>query len=233
MLVTLGFIVGDLALEFVFLPGPVFKDVMLTNMMIPVVIIGPMSFMIGEKFRYVNALKAELEYAVNHDNLTGACTRLSFYKRLSGMQDVPLVMIVADIDFFKKINDQHGHQAGDNILKQFSNTLRRNCRENDVIARFGGEEFVILLHDITLSEGVKAANRLCTRVREANFVADGKKIHLTASFGVAALTSVTKVDDAFHKADLAVYRAKGSGRDQVCCYDPDVDDGVATQQAAE
>ena len=134
-----------------------------------------------------------------------------------------MVLIVADIDHFKKVNDRHGHIAGDVALKQFANTLIRNTREDDIVSRFGGEEFVILLRGVSLQEALASAQRLCERVRSKPVFANGEEFFVTASFGVAELRSVAQIEEVFQRADLAVYRAKREGRDRVCVYDPSID----------
>lgn len=86
---------------------------------------------------------------------------------------------------------------------------------------------------MTLEDGVIAAQRLCDRVREKKFVANGERLGITASFGVAEVASVSEIDDAIHKADLAAFRAKRNGRDRVYSYDPEQDSDAPHQQAAE
>ena len=224
---------GNVVLQYVMLPPDFFVRIIFSSAIITVMLLTPLSYFIGLKLRDVNDLTVQLEHAVNHDNLTGTCTRLSFYHRLAHMGDVPLALIVADIDHFKRINDKYGHQAGDSALKQFASTLLRNCREEDVIARFGGEEFIILLRDVELTDGVTAAQRLCDRVREKSFAANGEQLRITASFGVAEVTSISEIDAAIHNADLAAFRAKRDGRDCVRQYNPDLDIGEHAQAAAE
>ncbi|WP_299843042.1 GGDEF domain-containing protein [uncultured Roseovarius sp.] len=224
---------GNYVLQYLMLPADVFERVLFSSEIITVMLAAPLSYYIGTKLLDVNDLTVQLEHAVNHDNLTGTCTRLSFYHRLAQMEDVQLVTIVTDIDHFKQVNDKYGHQAGDSVLKQFANTLLRNCREEDVVARFGGEEFIVLLQDVSLEDGVLAAQRLCDRVREKKFMANGQRLHITASFGVAEVETVSEVDDAIHKADLAAFRAKRNGRDKVYSYDPELDSDAPHSQAAE
>ena len=233
VVITLIVLVASTALQYLMLPQEMFATVAVAGAIQVVMLAAPISYFIGTKIRDVNDLALQLEHAVNHDNLTGACTRLNFYHRVSRMDAVPMVMIAADIDHFKKINDTFGHQAGDSVLKQFTNTLVMNCREEDIIARFGGEEFVLLMPDASVEKGVNVAQRLCDRVRSKNFVAEGNQLKITASFGVAKVTSLNHIDDAIHRADLAAYRAKRQGRDQVCEYDPELDSDRRSQHAAE
>ena len=168
--ITMIALSGCAMLQYLMLPADVYDRVLFRGLAISVILALPISYIVGLRLMDVHRLTSELEHAVHHDTLTGLCNRISFYHRLDGLEDMPLVMIAVDVDHFKKINDEFGHQAGDHVLKQFAVTLLRNCREDDVVARFGGEEFVILLRDTTLEEGVLAAERLCCRVREKAFL---------------------------------------------------------------
>ena len=128
-------------------------------------------------------------------------------------------LLVVDIDHFKKYNDQYGHIAGDSVLKQVGQTLLGNLRSMDIAARFGGEEFVIAL-PMTDQVGAKAAaERLRTEVRASTIeAADGERLpQVTVSIGVAVLDADESAQDLFARADAALYRAKGGGRDRVEC----------------
>ncbi len=222
----------SILLQFFMLPAAILDQVLFTSSVITIMVMTPITYFVGLKIQDVSDLTVQLEHAVNHDTLTGTCTRLSFYRRLSEMDDLPLVIIAADIDHFKKINDKYGHKAGDGALKQFANTLSRNSREEDVIARFGGEEFVVLLQGMSLEDGVVTAQRLCDQVRKKVFIAEGQQMRLTASFGVAEASSISEVDYAIHQADLAAYRAKRDGRDRVYTYNPELDKDITWAETA-
>ncbi len=230
--ITVIALAGFLILDLIFLPVELRQKVTFYNIIITIILAMPISFFVGSKLMEVHLLTAQLENAVNFDTLTGLCTRASFYERLSQMENVPLVMIIADIDHFKGINDTYGHQAGDNVLKQFANTLRRYCREDDVIARFGGEEFIILLRVKTIEDGQLAAQRLCDVIRERIFLVDERQVQITASFGVSHVDSIREIEETIYRADLAAYRAKKEGRDRVCVYDPELDTAQVLSRAA-
>ncbi|WP_306115161.1 MULTISPECIES: GGDEF domain-containing protein [unclassified Roseovarius] len=232
LVITSVVIFGNLVLLSLMLPMEIVREILVEGCCIAAMLSAPISYFVGLKLLDINVLAEKLEHAVNHDNLTGACTRASFYQRLERIEDQDLVVIVADIDHFKQVNDRYGHKVGDVALRQFTGTLVRNCREDDVVARFGGEEFIILLNGVREDEGVATAQRLCDCVRAKKIYADGHELKITASFGVAAMTSVSQVEEAFQKADLAAYRAKREGRDQVCLYDPEKDGEVVTPQVA-
>ncbi len=124
-----------------------------------------------------------------------------------------LCALMADLDHFKRVNDVHGHEAGDAVLATFGDLLRRRTRATDIVARFGGEEFVVLMPDTDLEHAVGIAER----IREA--IADCRVAPLpdpvTASFGVAELAAGEQASDLLRRADGALYRAKQLGRNRV------------------
>jgi len=123
----------------------------------------------------------------------------------------PLSIMIIDIDHFKQINDTRGHRTGDLVLVQIAKALQHEKRENDLIARIGGEEFVAILPNVGLAEAVLLADALRTKVSALNPCG----IHVTASVGIAVLTDGENYDDLFRRADDAMYRAKSAGRNRV------------------
>jgi len=162
------------------------------------------------------------------DAVTGVPNRRFFDRRLAEETErwqrraEPLAMILVDIDHFKRVNDQHGHQAGDHALSKVAGCLGEGLRGCDVLARFGGEEFVLLLPNTTASQASSIAERLRQRVaQEPVALESGARFTLTASFGVAALPidrKTTRTEAAttlVRNADRALYAAKAAGRNQV------------------
>jgi diguanylate cyclase (GGDEF)-like protein len=128
-----------------------------------------------------------------------------------------LALLLIDIDHFKRVNDAHGHLAGDQVLIGVASTLVSQLREYDVIGRFGGEEFVVLLPGADLLEGCRVAERLRNRVRRLSVPADDESVTVTVSVGVALFrTHGQDLLELLASADLALYRAKKSGRDRIC-----------------
>ena len=132
--------------------------------------------------------------------------------------DVVLALLMSDLDNFKRINDTHGHPAGDRALREVSRILQREARTVDVVARFGGEEFVVVLPE-TSEEGAMAfAERMRQRIAESSILpGDGSPAFgVTASIGVAWFPSpsVDSADDLIARADESLYRAKAAGRKQ-------------------
>jgi diguanylate cyclase (GGDEF)-like protein len=128
-----------------------------------------------------------------------------------------LALLLIDIDHFKRVNDAHGHLAGDQVLIGVAGTLVSQLREYDVIGRFGGEEFVVLLPGADILEGCRVAERLRNRVRRLSVPADDESVTVTVSVGVALFrTHGQDLLELLASADLALYRAKKSGRDRIC-----------------
>lgn len=178
---------------------------------------------IGER---IIRLEHRILELANTDPLTGILNRRAFMERMeqeinrSGRDNSPLSFILSDIDYFKKVNDTYGHQAGDIVLQKFSNRLKTSIRPYDFIGRYGGEEFVVCLPGADENQSQFAAERIRKQVEEMEvlFADSSKSIRITASFGVASLQvdSDDHLDDLIRRADDAVYRAKNEGRNRVC-----------------
>jgi diguanylate cyclase len=125
-------------------------------------------------------------------------------------------VVLLDIDHFKNINDAHGHDVGDTVLRMIGQVLRNSLRTSDFAARYGGEEFVVLLPETDLTAAAELAERLRKHVEAADLRADSAVLHVTASFGVAAFpTSVRDANTLVKTADEMLYKAKESGRNRV------------------
>ncbi len=155
------------------------------------------------------------------DGLTGLRNRRYFDQRLatelSGVKrhSMPLACVIADIDHFKQFNDQYGHAVGDAVLKQTARVLMETARAEDVVCRYGGEEFVVLLPGTLLDPAMAFAERVRARLSSEILPYRGGGLQVTASFGVAAST-ITGPDELVAAADRALYDAKHAGRDRVC-----------------
>jgi two-component system cell cycle response regulator len=157
------------------------------------------------------------------DGLTGAYNRRYLEERLASemafakRHDSPLALLMLDIDHFKRINDDFGHQAGDAVLKQFCEILQEGVRTEDVVARYGGEEFSVLCRDSLETDALILAERLREAVESAEFAWNGKRIPVTVSIGVAG-TQENAIADAtalVAAGDAALYEAKDNGRNRV------------------
>lgn len=124
----------------------------------------------------------------------------------------PLSLVVWDIDFFKRVNDQYGHAAGDKVLKTIARIFMQATRDADFIARFGGEEFVGIFPETRLEEALVLANKIREKVANSKFHYENKPVSITASAGLATFRPNDTIDDVFKRADAALYRAKEAGR---------------------
>ncbi|HOF87694.1 MAG TPA: GGDEF domain-containing protein [Armatimonadota bacterium] len=163
------------------------------------------------------------------DELTGLGNRRLFNLRLgaeiarSRATGAPLCLVMLDLDFFKRINDQYGHPAGDEVLKQFAALVQHDIRGNDLFCRIGGEEFALMVVDAVVLEALAIAQRICRHIGETPFVLDdGTTFSMTVSAGVALLDgSIRSVEDFAVVADRALYTAKANGRNRVEVFTPD------------
>lgn len=200
------------------LPPDILAQSLLPDTATALLISAPLSWVIGQRLRDAHDRSTQLEHALDYDLLTGVHTRASFYKRVAACRPAACAVILVDIDHFKGFNDDHGHFAGDQALRQFAAILTSNCRRDDIVARFGGEEFVVLLREADIEAGRMVAERLALRVRQSAIFCGAQTLHLTASFGVAALTPGDEMDKALREADEALYRAKHGGRDKAVAF---------------
>lgn len=168
------------------------------------------------------AARQELERRANHDALTGAANRGAVLSKVeseasrAARQGSHYCLILFDLDFFKRINDTHGHRAGDIVLKEAVRRAQIELRPYDVLGRYGGEEFMVLLPGCELRAGSVVAERLRKCLADAPFEVDSHKLAVTASFGIVCSaqphTSLEMLVDA---ADSALYRAKANGRNRI------------------
>jgi len=130
-------------------------------------------------------------------------------------------VVQIDLDHFKKINDNWGHQAGDEVLRNLGALLLANCRKNEVAARVGGEEMSVIVCDSSEDQAYQLAERLRKEIENARITWDGEMLKITASFGVACSNnSDGNAWEVYRNADQALYRAKEEGRNRTCVYTP-------------
>ena len=180
--------------------------------------------------RYQDALKEtrqeNLSMAIT-DKLTKVYNRHYLDKHLNRLvvssleKRKPLALMMIDIDHFKSVNDTHGHLAGDQVLQQMPKRILQSVRATDMVARFGGEEFAIILPDTTLSQAAEVAERIRKRVDQIEFDIPNNKLHCTISIGVSMIMPGDTPEKLIGRADKALYHVKSTGRNKVAVfYDP-------------
>lgn len=178
---------------------------------------------LADQFRISQEEKNKAERLAQIDPLTGLYNRRAFYElvtpiwRTKARKHHNMAAIILDIDRFKSINDRHGHAFGDDVLIRIAETIKKAARRRDIAARWGGEEFIIILPETDLSEAVFVAERLREQIAETRLRCEDAHVSFTASFGVAhRKENDVTLDDLISAADDHLYRAKKLGRDRVC-----------------
>jgi diguanylate cyclase (GGDEF)-like protein len=169
----------------------------------------------------------ELSELVSIDALTGLYNFRHFNKVLQAEMDrskrsgIPTSLVMVDIDYFKKINDEYGHEVGNQALKFVSDILAAEVRTTDVVCRYGGEEFTIIFPETHLNMAVKVADRIRETIDYSILEIGENKIHLTASMGASVYlkTSIISIEEFIDSADQYLYEAKQSGRNCICHID--------------
>ncbi|MCL2177916.1 MAG: sensor domain-containing diguanylate cyclase [Proteobacteria bacterium] len=167
-------------------------------------------------------LNSEIFRIATIDALTGVLNRRRFIEIMehefsrSRRYGNPLSLLMFDLDYFKQVNDTYGHQMGDKILVAFANTVAENLRTVDFFARFGGEEFVVLLPQTPIGAAKLLAERICKKIGQMQISVEQGKISFSTSIGVAAIQPTDmKPEEMIHRADKSLYEAKSNGRNQV------------------
>ena len=162
----------------------------------------------------------DLEHASNTDPLLKIYNRRFMDQRIQSAvaevraNNADLSCVMLDLDHFKAVNDNHGHQIGDLVLQQLCDIIKNNLRPEDLLARYGGEEFLLLLHNSNRATAAAVAERIRAAVEANKFGRKDKPLSLTISLGVAAFQNGDEPDTLIERADLALYEAKRSGRNK-------------------
>ncbi|WP_417529731.1 diguanylate cyclase [Marinobacter lipolyticus] len=179
----------------------------------------------------LTSLNSQLKELASTDHLTGIANRRQFHEagerelhRLKHDQG-KAVLIALDLDYFKSINDQYGHEAGDNVLRQTLPPVKNNIRPSDLFARVGGEEFLIFLTDVEEATAVRIAERIREHIAATDMEVPSGTIRITASLGVAKWDQTCDLKTLINRADIALYQAKREGRNCTRTYTTETEDG--------
>lgn len=177
---------------------------------------------LAEEITQRKALEIELQHQALTDPLTGLSNRrqyeLLFYRELGKHKryGTPLVLGMIDLDHFKRINDEHGHEFGDQVLKTVGEALREPLRSSDILGRFGGEEFILILPETNIEQASAIAERMRQALCSMAIVKDGETFRITATFAITEVCDTDqKISDIIRRADEALYQGKHAGRDRV------------------
>lgn len=172
----------------------------------------------------VNSLEKELTKTKNEsmkDHLTGLLTRRAYDDKIKNIEssykrhNTQYAVVFFDLDFFKNVNDTYGHECGDVILSTFAKILEKNTRDHDIVGRYGGEEFVAIVHFNLNRELLQYLKRIKMIVTANNFKYKEHEIKVTFSAGVVSRSDHQSYDSALQKADMLLYEAKENGRNQI------------------
>ena len=174
--------------------------------------------------RQLDELNRQLSTMATHDKLTGLFNRHFVVEQLERQHDLfvrygtACSIVLLDIDYFKNVNDRHGHSVGDHVLVAFSRCIEGQLRHGDVFARYGGEEFMLVLPMTDLNAALHLADRIRSILADAPLIDQPVSLNITASFGVAQIGTGDTVANWLNRADQALYMAKANGRNCVMDY---------------
>ncbi len=195
---------------------------------VPLVVAPPISWVIvGLTFK-IYRIEEDMRRLASYDSLTGLLSRHAFfeaagsYVSLANREGSIFSVLLIDLDHFKAINDQYGHPAGDAVLRLFADVVNSVTRRSDIVGRLGGEEFALLLPSTDAAEAMEFSDRLHGAINKAVLNHNNAIIHYSASIGLASSGGDTAVDidELLARADLALYQAKRSGRNQTALFNP-------------
>lgn len=174
--------------------------------------------------RDVEKAHAKMAEMSTVDGLTQLYNRRYFIEVLEGeferasRYETEMALIMMDLDYFKKVNDTYGHQAGDMVLSDVGNRLRNHVRKSDLACRYGGEEFAVILPNVTKDTIFPAYERFREMISKQSFEYDSNQFNITVSFGIAFSNDAESANDLLAHADQALYQAKESGRNRIVNY---------------
>lgn len=204
---------------------PSFHRSLMVATIAPMMVSGPIGGFVVHLLREVEGAHRRVQHLAWHDELTGLLSRRRFTE-LGGQEleralanGTSLAAVLLDVDNFKQVNDRHGHACGDAVLQALGRVVPASLRRGDLSARWGGEEFALLLPGADAEAGAGITERLRLAVAQTSIIAAGQSLRCTASIGVAEARPGDSLDSLMRRADEAMYRAKQDGKNRVCLAD--------------
>lgn len=203
---------------------------------VPMAVAPPISWFLVSLILRIYQVEEKMRHLASYDSLTGLLTRHAFfasanhYVSLATRQQTVFSVIIIDLDHFKQVNDQHGHPAGDAVLRLFADVLNSVARRSDITGRMGGEEFAVVLPSTTAPEAIDFSERLHVAINKAVLKYNDVIIKYTVSIGLTSFEpgSDDTMEDLLARADLALYQAKRAGRNQTSTFNPEIKQVVAS-----
>lgn len=211
---SVAFIIGWLS------PGPYSDTVTLYAVAIPFFVTPFLSWMSAKALRDARAAQIRADEMAYVDALTGTLNRRAFFEANATTDSDESrsrrrAILFIDIDNFKQINDAHGHEGGDAVLRSFASRLQASVRKGDLVVRFGGEEFVVEADELLPQDAEKVAQRISVAARNDSVPFRSQTIRYSVSIGITCGDTMTPIDDLLSAADAQLYLAKNAGRDCV------------------
>ncbi len=189
---------------------------------------------LGQRNRELAKSVEHASYLASHDGLTGVLNRATLLGLLAANRDGTTGCVaLLDLDNFKQVNDRYGHLVGDRVLERFAREARNSLREDDLIGRYGGEEFVIVFRNADCAHAQVGLDRLLARIAEHDWSDIAAGLSLTVSAGFSAPAAGGNVEAMIHRADLAMYAAKNLGGNRALLFDASLDGTLVANQPGD
>jgi diguanylate cyclase (GGDEF)-like protein len=169
-------------------------------------------------FDTMQTLKEELEYISTRDHLTSLYNRRGYEKHIQSIQNPQGVVLMCDMDLFKKVNDNYGHDTGDFVLQEVAHAIQSMLRKEDIAVRWGGEEFFVFLPLTSMEDGSLVAEKIRQSIENLSLVYNGHSIKITLSIGMEEVSDTITLANAISHADTAMYQAKKAGRNSTVIF---------------
>lgn len=199
----------------------------IVSIIAPLSIAFVVTWFLFDLLKKLDCLEQEMRGLANHDHLSDTLTKKAFLElandrmKIARREKLDVSLLMMDLDHFKTVNDTYGHLVGDSVIKSIGQLLNRNKREADLVGRFGGDEFIMLLWGTDNAGAIQFANDLCVTVKRLELQHNGNIINLTTSIGLSGVYggSHEEVTELVSQADKALYLAKKSGRDKFVTFE--------------